>query len=132
MRFGSLGVAFVVVALAVMAGCWQGGPAPGPGGEIQSGDDGGDSSSDDDAASAPSFADGGRSLRSDGGQPDAARTADGGSPPPAADGGLRLCNPLDPKYATEFLQAAASGLPTPCDSCTGGECCYDLLGCVPE
>jgi hypothetical protein len=110
------------------------GAAPEAGGPVPSFDSGSAPSAD--AAYPTSFGEGGSSTptgdggqaTSDGGQP----TSEAGFPIPGTDGGVALCNPLDPKYSQEYLQASLSGLPTPCDSCTAGECCYDLLGCVPQ
>jgi hypothetical protein len=110
---------------------------PEAGGPIPSFDSG--SSSFGDASYPTSFGDGGSSTPTgnggDGGQSpsDGGQTlSEGGFPIPGTDGGVALCNPLDPKYSQEYLQASLSGLPTPCNSCTAGECCYDLLGCVPQ
>jgi hypothetical protein len=80
-----------------------------------------------DAGPPPAAGDGGKPPTSDGGQ----FVSDGGFPLPGPDGGVVMCNALDPKYYQEFLQASLSGLPTPCNSCTAGECCYELLACVP-
>jgi hypothetical protein len=157
--FGPRGVLFVAVVAATLMGCGssqQGGPGaqggsdsdaaePTPtydaGGSFSSGDsgttypsDGGGIWSTDgglapwgDAAPPPSD-DGGFQFPGDGGFQ---FPGDGGFSLPG-DGGAALCNPLDPKYAGEFAKALSSGgLPTPCNACTAGECCYQLLGCVP-
>jgi hypothetical protein len=81
-----------------------------------------------DAEPLPTSGDGGQPSSSDGGHV----FSDGGFPLPSGDGGVVMCNPLDPKYSQEFLQASLSGLPTPCNACTVNECCYELLGCVPQ
>jgi hypothetical protein len=139
-------VVFVIVASALATGCSSGvsgtvpsstgqGADPDAGGPIPSFDSGASPSAD--AGYPTSFGDGGSSLppsddggqvASDGGQV----TSEAGFPLPGADGGVVMCNPLDPKYSQEFLQASLSGLPTPCDSCVANQCCYDLLGCVAQ
>jgi len=95
-------------------------------GASPSGDAGYPTSFGDGGASSPPSDEGGQSA-SDGGQV----ISEGGFPLPG-DGGVVMCNPLDPKYSQEFLQASLSGLPTPCDSCVASQCCYDLLGCVAQ
>jgi hypothetical protein len=145
-------VAFVIVAFVLAMGCSSGvsgtvpsssgqgtcddtscGAAPDAGGPIPSFDSGASQSGD--SGYPTSFGDGGAQPPSDdGGQPTSEGgqvSSEGGFPLPG-DGGVVMCNPLDPKYSQEFLQASLSGLPTPCDSCVASQCCYDLLGCVAQ
>ena len=52
---------------------------------------------------------------------------------PQFDAGAGECNPLDPKYADEFAQQAASGQTTACGSgCATNECCFFHFSCVPQ
>jgi len=138
-------VVFVFVASALAMGCSSGASGtvpsssgqvdPDAGGSVPSFDSGASPSGD--AAYPTSFGDGGASSSpsDDGGEPasDGGQViSEGGFPLPGTDGGVVMCNPLDPKYSQEFLQASLSGLPTPCDSCVASQCCYDLLGCVAQ
>jgi hypothetical protein len=43
-----------------------------------------------------------------------------------------VCDPLDPKYYGEYLQAFSTFQVTPCFACTAGQCCYDGLACVAQ
>jgi hypothetical protein len=154
--FGPKGLVFVAILAATLTECasTQSGPGaqgacednscgdgtPETGAPAPTYDAGGSFSSGDSGTTY--WADGGGTWSTDGGLGpwgDAASpSSDGGFPLPwdggfqlPGDGGAAVCNPLDPKYASEFAQALASGLPTPCSACVAGECCYSLLGCVP-
>jgi len=135
-------VVFVIVASTLAMGCSSGvggtvpssSGDPDAGGSVPSFDSG--ASPSEDAPYPTSFGDAGASSppSDDGGEPASEGgpvISEGGFPLPG-DGGIVMCNPLDPKYSQEFLQASLSGLPTPCDSCVASQCCYDLLGCVAQ
>lgn len=122
-------------ACADGTGC---GEAPEGGGSLTSGSDASASTGYD--AGLPSFPDSGLYSGGDAGvvsPSDGALPGEGGftfpgldGGFPSLDGGTPACNPLDPKYSGEYLKAISGGLPTPCTSCTTGECCYALLACV--
>ena len=151
--FRALSVLVVAGASALATGCSSGSVAqpesPSQGGQGAS-DDGGSSASFGGGSTAPTSEagtfgpyDAGSMGPFEGGAPvddDAGSWSDDGGWPglPAdggslsLDGGVAMCNPLDPKYAQEYLKEATSGLPTPCTACTASECCYSLIACVPK